>query len=55
MHNTIWYAGKVCGFVAAIEDLDEAQEVLDAYRKDGKKACAIHKRGVARIFVEGCC
>jgi len=50
----VWYAGKQCGFVAAIEDLDEAQEVLDSYRKGGVAACAIHKRGIARIYVEGC-
>ncbi len=48
----VWCAGKQCGFVAAIEDLDEAQEVLNSYRGLGKKACAVHKRGVARIYVE---
>jgi hypothetical protein len=53
MHNTIWYAGKLCGFVAAIEDLDEAQAVLNSFRREGKRACAIHKLGAARIYVEG--
>jgi len=50
--DKIWYAGTKCGFVAAIENLDEAQEVLNSYRGLGKKACAVHKRGVARIYVE---
>jgi len=54
MQNTIWYAGKLCGLVTVVEDLDEAQAILNAYRQAGKKACAIHKMGDARIYVEGC-
>ena len=51
MYNeSIWYLGEEVVFRKEVEDMDEAQSLLDFYRGRGKIACATHKRNKHQIY-----
>lgn len=47
----IWYAGKRCRFETETDSTDEAQALLDYYRRLGYQACCLHERGKHQVYV----
>lgn len=50
---SIWYAGVECFFEEPeIDSIDEAQALIDHYRRLGYKACCLHGNGKHQLYVE---
>lgn len=48
----IWYAGKRCKLEHEYETTDEAQAMIDYYRRLGYQAACLHERGKHQLYVE---
>lgn len=52
---TVRYAGSICHYFKTYgdNDLDEAQEMINVFREEGKKACVIHEgKDLHHLYVE---
>lgn len=52
---TVQYAGVVCHYFKTYgdDDLDDAQEMINSFRAEGKKACVIHEgKDLHHLYVE---
>ena len=51
MKKTIWHRGKELTFKEEIDDIDEAQVIIDGWVALGWFACALHEKGKHQIYV----
>ena len=55
MKKNIQYAGSRCVFQEQVKNINEAQSIIDGWRRLGLKATATHKGEKHQIYVETLC